>query len=149
MNATIAITLAAAAAGILDLGAATFLSLRRGMSIESLLQFVASGVLGEAAFRGGTAAALAGLLLHFLIAASWSAAYFCLGLRFPSLPRHPVVAGVLLGVVVHLTMSLVVLPLSMTPKRPFALDAWLIQLLVHVAFVGLPIALVQARWPKG
>ena len=57
------------AVGVLDItDAILFWWLRNGVSPTRILQSVASGLLGAAAFEGGTKTALLGLLLHFLIA---------------------------------------------------------------------------------
>jgi hypothetical protein len=149
MNMLIAIVLSSAVAGTLDLSSAVFLAKKRGMSFTALLQFVASGALGEAAFQGGLGTATAGMLFHYLIAVLWATAYYLLRGTLPDTLIHPFAFGALYGVVVHLVMSLVVIPLSRTPKKPFAWQPWLIQLPIHVAFVGLPIALVQSWWLRG
>jgi hypothetical protein len=53
--------------GILDLISAYALFLSRGGSFTRLLQFIASGALGESSFRGGKTTAALGLLFHFVI----------------------------------------------------------------------------------
>jgi hypothetical protein len=146
MNTLIAIAVSAAAAGTLDLFSAIFLAHKRGMSPTAVLQFVASGALGESALKGGPGAATAGLFFHYLIALFWAAACSMLAGERPELLAHPFASGILYGVVIHLIMSLIVLPLSRTPKRPFAWAAWIIQLAIHAAFVGLPIVLIQSWW---
>jgi uncharacterized membrane protein YagU involved in acid resistance len=146
MNTLIAITLSSAVAGLTDMAASGTLRRMQGTSLTALLQFVASGALGSAAFGGGLRTATIGLFFHFLIAVLWSAAYFLVGRALPSALMRPFVFGALYGIVVHLVMSLVVIPLSRTPRRPFAWQPWLIQLPIHIAFVGLPIALVQSWW---
>lgn len=144
MNAFATIASSSAVAGTLDLASALFLAKQRGSSAAALLRFVASGALGEAALRGGSGTAAAGLGFHYLIAVLWAAAYFVGGQQLPMLFAHPIAFGALYGIAIHLVMSLVVLPLSRTPKRPFAWRPWLVQLPIHVAFVGLPIALIQS-----
>jgi hypothetical protein len=47
------IILAGSICGILDLISASILFLARGGTFERLLQFIASGALGESSFRGG------------------------------------------------------------------------------------------------
>jgi hypothetical protein len=137
------IALSSAVAGTLDIASALQLAKRRGMSARTLLQFVASGALGPSAFKDGIATAIAGLGFHYLISTLWAAAYFGLSRQCLELLRHPAIFGALYGILVHLVMSFVVLPLSRCDRRPFALQPWLIQLGVHIVCVGLPIALVQ------
>ena len=57
------------AAGVLDaVDALVAYKLAYGMSPLVIYQFVASGLLGKAAYAGGAATALLGLAVHFLIA---------------------------------------------------------------------------------
>ncbi len=115
----------------------------------SLLQFIASGAFGKSSFQGGQSTAMAGLLFHYLITGTWAAVYFFwVGQRATTLMELFAV-GALYGVVIHLMMSLVVVRLSRTPKRPFIWKAWLIQLPIHIALVGLPIALIQSWLRRG
>jgi len=62
------ILLAGSVCGVLDLTSAWALFKLKGGSLEKLLQFVASGALGESAFRSGKRGAAAGVLFHFSIA---------------------------------------------------------------------------------
>ena len=55
------------AGGTLDILFAISFAAYNGMAAERLLQVVASGALGQAAFSGGHATAAIGLLCHFLI----------------------------------------------------------------------------------
>ena len=56
-------------AGTLDICAAFLTAwLRAGVTPVRVLHFVASGLIGAAAFNGGARTAILGLALHFLIA---------------------------------------------------------------------------------
>ena len=54
-------------AGTLDITYAITYSAWRGTPPQALLQFVASGLLGQPSFEGGTGTAALGLLLHYLM----------------------------------------------------------------------------------
>ena len=56
--------------------------------------------------------------------------------------------GTIYGAVVHVVMSRIVLPLSAAPKRVFSAKAFLIQLAIHICFVGLPIALMLSHFAR-
>jgi uncharacterized membrane protein YagU involved in acid resistance len=134
-------------AGALDiLFAITFAYVEGGVSPISLLQTVASGVLGEASYQGGVGAAAFGLALHFLISLLLAAAYVLASQRIGVLTKHPVVAGALFGIGVFLLMRLVVLPLSAFPHpvrfRPLAS---VLDLLSHMFLFGVPIALAARK----
>jgi len=138
--------LAGSVCGLLDLISATALYKWKGVSSERLLQFIASGALGESAFRHGKKSAALGFLCHFSIAFLAAAAYYTASRRFAFLTSHAFVSGLLYGVLIHLFMSFVVIPLSRTPKREFTASAFLQQLLVHAFVVGPSISLVVAHY---
>jgi len=128
--------------GVLDLISATALFRLNGGSFERLLQFVASGALGESAFIGGKKSAVAGLLIHFSIAFTAAGVYYATSRRLPFLVRHALIGGILYGVAIHLFMSFAVIPLSRIPKRKFSAGAFLSQLAVHMLVVGPSISVV-------
>ncbi len=134
-------------AGVLDITYALTFSALRGVTTTQVLQFVASGLIGRAAFGGGRATAALGLLLHFLIALLIAAIYYGASLRLPTLLRRPLLWGPLFGVAAYFVMNYVVVPLSATPKpsSPFSLASFVSGLLVHAFFIGLPIALFARR----
>jgi uncharacterized membrane protein YagU involved in acid resistance len=142
-----AILVGGAIAGALDiLFAITFAYVEGGVPPMSLLQTVASGVLGKASYEGGAGAAALGLALHFLISLLFAAAYVLASRRIDVLTKHPVIAGAVFGIGVFLVMRLVVLPLSAFPHpvrfRPLAS---VLDLLSHMFLFGVPIALAAMK----
>jgi uncharacterized membrane protein YagU involved in acid resistance len=143
------ITVAGLLAGALDITATlTLVSVTLQMPVEKLLQGIASGALGASAFKGGKRTAALGLFFHFLIAWIAAAIFFVASRRFLFLIEHPVFYGALYGVVVHLAMSRVILPLSRAPKREFSAKAFFTQLVIHILFVGLPIAVTVSYFSR-
>jgi hypothetical protein len=140
------ISLAGLLSGVLDLTATSILVRTQGIPFERLLQTIASGALGPSAFQGGRKTAAAGLFFHFFIAFAAAFVYYTISRRVTILLDHPLLAGLLYGAAVHLVMSRIVVPLSAVPKRKFSTKAFLIQLVFHMFFVGLPIALVVGRF---
>ena len=124
-------------------------------SAERMFQGIAAGLLGKAAFSGGAATAALGVALHFAIATGWSAAFVVAVRRWPELRRRlasrygALEVGAALGVVVWAGMRFVVVPLSQA--RTGRLLSWVtvIMVLGHMAFVGLPIALVVRGRRRG
>jgi hypothetical protein len=117
-----------------------------GVPAMRVLQSVASGVLGKAAYSGGAPAAALGLALHFAMAYVFACAFLLSSRRFVLLVRRPVLSGVLFGVMVFLVMRLVVLPLSAFPHPvTFKPVATILDLLSHMFFFGVPIALAVSR----
>ena len=136
--------LAGALAGVLDILAAFAVSWPRVPPVR-VLQYIASGVLGPAAFRGGGVTAGVGLALHFVIATGAAAAYYAASRHWPPLRRYPVACGLAYGVVVYLVMNAVVLPLSRVTVRGTSWTSVLVMIAIHMVCVGLPIALVISR----
>ena len=135
-------------AGTLDIAYAILFSyFRAGISPTRILQSVASGLLGRDAYSGGLTIAALGLGLHFLIAFTATAAFFTGARWFPILISHPIISGVIYGVLIYAIMNYVVIPLSRFPPRATA-PAKVIMItgiLVHMFFIGVPIALAARR----
>lgn len=138
-------------AGAIDITyACVFSYLRRGVPPGQILQSVASGALGRAAFEGGTPAAALGLAFHFLIALIWATIYYLASRRLTVLARAPYVCGVVYGLLIFAAMNYVVIPLSAAPfgAPPPSSPAFSVGLLVHMLGIGLPIALATRRFSK-
>src|SRR5882757_592374 len=135
------ILLAGLTCGVLDISVTLTLSKLNGIPPKRLLQGVASGALGQKSFEGGGSTAALGLAIHFLIALVAAAVYYVASRELGILIEDAVLGGLLYGIAVHLFMSFVVLPLSAL-RRPFSIKFFMTQLIVHMFFVGLPIALI-------
>jgi len=138
-------------AGAIDITyACVFSYIRRAVPPARILQSVASGALGEAAFNGGMPTAALGLLLHFLIALIWATIYYFASRKVRVLARVPYVCGVVYGLVIFALMNYAVIPLSRAPfgAPAFSSPAFNFGLLVHMLGIGLPIALATRRYSK-
>jgi uncharacterized membrane protein YagU involved in acid resistance len=142
------ITVAGLLAGALDITATSTLMSLQGMPLERLWQGIASGALGSSSFKGGKRTAALGLFFHFAIAFTVAAIYYAISRQLPITTERPVLCGTLYGVIVHLVMSRIVVPLSAAPKREFSAKAFVTQLVIHICFVGLPIALTVAHFTR-
>jgi hypothetical protein len=133
-------------AGLLDILDAFIVTRLNGGTPTRVLQFIASGVLGNGAFQGGVPAAALGLALHFLIALSAAAAYYAIASRWSAVIRHPWLAGPVFGVALYFVMNLVVLPLAgFRGGLPAAPPALINGLAIHAFGVGMPIAWMASR----
>jgi hypothetical protein len=119
----------------------------RGARPIAILQSIASGLLGRAAFQGGVGTAILGTLLHFFIAFTASAIFYFAARQFAFLRRHAVIWGLLYGGAIYFVMNWIVVPLSAVPKpRPAVPAISLINgVLAVVLLVGLPISLIVNR----
>ncbi len=149
-NALKAILFGGLLAGVLDLTAACMSSyLTNGVNPVRVFQAIASGLLGAESYKGGAWTAVFGVFLHFVIAFGAAVVYFAVSRKFKFLINQAVISGVIYGIAVFWFMQLVVLPLSaFQRKNPFELQPIIIGLVIHILFVGLPIALVISHYSK-
>ncbi|MEQ1832033.1 MAG: DUF1440 domain-containing protein [Candidatus Eisenbacteria bacterium] len=141
---------AGALAGMLDLTAALLQAFFRGRPALRVLQSIASGWLGKAAYSAGPASAALGVVSHFAIATVWAALYAWTARRSPQLVRHAWQWGAAYGLIVYAVMYEVVLPLSAIHHRiARSPQDTMVGLAIHVVCVGWPIALVaRAHTPR-
>ena len=140
------ILIATLVAGTLDILSAFVFAGLAGATPFGVLRYVASGPFGEAPTPTMGWAAV-GLAVHFAIMAAMAAAYMLVASRVPALLRHPVPAGLAYGLLLWLIMYWVVKPLRW-PEAPLPHTLYAVanQLFSHCILVGLPIALVAARY---
>lgn len=114
--------------------------------IMSSLQYTASGIMGDAAFAGGLATALLGLVLDFIMITIMAGVFIFSVDRIPLLRRNVILGSILYGFGIFIVMNLIVLPLSAAPALP-APPLWLLIELVlqHILLIGLPLGLL-VRW---
>ena len=131
-------------AGALDIIAAIVTNLQ--VPARVVLQSVASGLLGPAAYRGGWPTAWLGLASHFAIMLVIAVIFVAAAAAIPALRRLWIPVGVVFGVAVWLAMAFVVVPMSASSLTPPAdLMTALKPIIVHIVAVGLPIAWVTRR----
>jgi hypothetical protein len=141
-----AILLAGLIIGLLD-GAAACISayLQKEVTPGTVFRYVATGVFGKDAFKGGTPMALLGLLFHFMVATGWTALFFLAYPRIKFLSWNKYIVGIVYGVFILFAMNLVVVPISNVPNsNPGSVQ--LLQLFIHMFIVGLPISLLANRY---
>jgi len=116
-----------------------------GSPVTRLWQGVASTLLGRSAFDGGTTTALIGVLMHFGVALTWSSVFYFIVMRWGwirrllATPYGVIKVAALYGPFVWLVMSLVVIPLALRRPPSIVTVRWLVQLVGHFPFVGIPI----------
>ena len=137
-------------AGTLDMTYACVWSwFKAGVDPVTIMQSVATGLLGSAAYEGGAATAVLGVVAHYFIILVAAALFWAASRKFDVLTRRAVICGLLYGAVIYVVMTQVVLPLSAFPhEQKFPLASVLRNLAVHMFFVGLPIALMTRRFSR-
>lgn len=138
-----AVLVAGLLAGALDYLAAVVAS---GAGFVRVGQAIASGVYGRAAFQGGEAMAVQGAVFHFAIMMVIAWTYVFASRFLPALTRRWWLWGPLFGIAVWTAMRFVVVPMSnAVGAGDPTLVRMLIQIGIHMAFVGLPIGFCAAR----
>ncbi len=134
--------------GVLDFfDAWLFFGVYAGAGFQRVWQGVAAGLLGrDAAIAGGWATTFLGIFLHFVVSFGVAVVYFLASSRIAFMVRRPVITGLAYGVIVHLIMKYIVIPLSAIGViTAYSLPNALNSFIGHALLVGLPVAMV-ASW---
>ena len=134
-----------------DFVCATMLSVfAYGSTFSRLWQGVAAAVLGAPAMSMGARGVAAGLVLHLLVALTWSAIFVLALARSTALrravasTRGAIGVAVVYGPLIWLIMSLAVIRLATGRPTVFGFRWW-VQLFAHVPFVTLPLVFTARR----
>jgi len=141
------IALATLVAGALDILFAIVLTLSYGRDPANMLRYVASGPFPPATEMGAAGSVL-GLLTHFALMAIMVALFVLTARQWPSLLEKPIQSGVLYGLVTYVAMNWIVVPLRFETPLPPPPISIATQLFAHIILVGLPIALITARYMR-
>jgi hypothetical protein len=135
-------------AGILDISSAFILAYPKSVAPNQVLQGVAAGLVGrESAVKGGLATAGLGLAIHFFIAFVVATVFYMASRKLVYLTRHPIISGLLYGVVVYGVMYWIVMPLAYPIVHPSA-SRDVTAVCVHMFLIGMPIALIVRRYSR-
>ena len=109
-------------------------------------QFIASGLLGDAAYTGGLATALLGVILELVMTIIIAGIFFFSADRIPFLRKNVIVGSLLYGIGVFIVMNFVVLPLSAATVSAPPPMGLLIEIIVeHMLLIGLPLGIIVQR----
>lgn len=131
------------AAGALDLVfACGYWAIANGVPAERILQSIASGVLGQASYQGGTGSAFLGFMLEFVMTLAMAVAYYLASGKFDVLWRRPISMGIAYGLILFVVMNFVVVPLSNAVVQGVGNDLWTwASVAAHIFVVAIPISL--------
>jgi hypothetical protein len=113
-----------------------------------VLQSIASGALGRAAFGGGVQTMLLGLALQEFISVVAAATYVYASTFLPLLLKRPVLCGLGFGAAVNLFLTFIVKPLSLALSRPLGPLLFSEALAANMILFGIPIALIAAWFAR-
>ena len=114
-----------------------------GTPFMSVLQYIASGIMGEAAYAGGLRTTLLGVVLELVMTILIAGIFVLSADRISILRKNVIVGSLLYGFGVFVVMNLVVLPLSAAPALP-APPLWMLIeiILEHMLLIGLPLGIL-------
>ena len=139
------IAIATAVSGTLDILFAMILTVLFGREIGNMLRYVGSGPF-PAATEMGFAGAVLGLLVHFALMAIMAAALMLVARQRPQLLERPVLLGIVFGLITYAIMNLIVVPVRFDVPLPPSARSIGTQLFAHIVLVGIPMALIAARY---
>jgi uncharacterized membrane protein YagU involved in acid resistance len=111
-----------------------------------ILKYIASGILGKEAFSGGGLVILLGLILHYIIAFSFTILFFWLFTKIKILSRSKIITGILYGIFIWVVMNLIVVPLSNIPARPFDIVNAIINAVILIVCIGIPLSFMANKF---
>ena len=113
-----------------------------------IFKFIASGVFGQAAFKGGYEMVVSGVIFHYLIALAFTYAFYLLYPFFKKMLLNTYLVAVVYGFITWVIMNLMVVPVSKIGFHPIKTETILIGMLVLMICLGLPVALIADRHYK-
>ncbi|MBA3351392.1 MAG: hypothetical protein H0U23_03015, partial [Blastocatellia bacterium] len=97
---------------------------------------------------GGIPTVILGAIIHFAVAFGVAIGFYLFARTFPIVLRRWWISGVVCGVTVFLVMAYLILPLSAVRQAPFSWNGLVVTILIHILFVGLPVAYIAQRFSK-
>lgn len=122
--------------GTLDLAYAFAAYALVGVAPIRILQSIASGIQGRAAYEGGVGSAVLGAVAHYGIVVVMAAVFVLAWQMLPLVRARPILAGMIYGAGLFFVMNYVVVPLSNSPGTPPQGWFWIGGLAVHILLVG-------------
>jgi hypothetical protein len=138
-------------AGTLDITDNLIFNQLRGITPKMVFQYIASGLIGMQAFRGGLLSTALGVAIHYTIALIWTGVFYGASRKLAILSRRPVLSGLVYGGAIYLFMNFIVLPLSRVPhpRSAITIASRVNAVLALLLFIGLPISLLVRRYSSG
>lgn len=136
--------------GTLDiLSAFIYVFIKTGNFIPlGILKFIASGIFGKDAASGGSFMALAGLIIHYCIAFTFTMIFFWLYSRVKALSKAKIITGIIYGIFIWIIMNLIILPLTNVAYRPFNIVNAIINIGILIICIGIPLSFMAASFYK-
>ncbi len=120
--------------------------LASGKGPEGVLRFIASGVFGKRAFSDGNLMIVWGLLFHYAIAFSFTTFFYWLYPKIKLMAANKLLTGIIYGIFIWAVMSVIVVPLSNTPKFNFNFLKAIKAILILICMIGLPLSFLAKKY---
>ncbi len=135
-------------AGTLDITDNLIFNQLRGITPKMVFHYIASGLVGARAFRGGLASVALGVAIHYTIALTWTGVFYAASRKLTILSRRPVASGLVYGGAIYVYMNFIVLPLSGVPhpRSTVTIASRVNGVLALLLFIGLPVSLLIRRY---
>ena len=134
-------------AGTLDIMTAMILFyINTGNDPQIVLKYISSAILGPQAFKEGLEIVFLGLVLHYIIAYSFTILFFMLYPKISFLSKNKYVSGIVYGVIIWMIMNLAIVPFSRANQAPFDLKGVITGVLIIILMVGLPVSIMANRY---
>ena len=105
-----------------------------------VLHYIASGVFGSDAYKGGLEMAIWGLLFHFVIAFAFTILFFMLFRSLPAIRRIGLLSGILYGPFMWAVTQFIVIPLSkISSSSPLHFIDVTIAISILIVCIGIPL----------
>lgn len=128
----------------------TMLPSSAGAAVAALLmsfRFTAAVLVGPSAYQSASAVPL-GIVLHLCVSIGWALGFVWAVRSQPQLVRHPWISGAAFGLVVYVFMQIVLITAGVYHRAGSPAELT-IQLVSHIVFFGIPVALVASRLLRG
>jgi hypothetical protein len=116
--------------------------IQSGKGPQGVLKFITSGIFGEAAFSGGSKMIWLGLLFHYIIVLAFTLFFYWLYSRLTFLHKSIFLTAVLYAIFTWSVMTLIVVPLSNTPKFDFNAIKAIKNIVILIFTIGLPLSII-------
>jgi hypothetical protein len=114
-----------------------------------VLRYIAGAVFGKEKANSENSMFFFGALFHFIIAYSFTIAFFLIYPHIPFLSKSRLITGVVYGIIIWVVMNRLVVPQTKIGHRPFVLKNATIAAGILIVAIGIPLSYFAYRFYYG
>ncbi|MEQ8474007.1 MAG: hypothetical protein RIC35_22615 [Marinoscillum sp.] len=114
-------------------------------NVTGVLKFIASGAIGNAAMDGGYEMVCLGLIIHYIIAYSFTVGFFLIYPLVPLLRKSILINTIFYGCFIWSFMNFLILPLTHNPPGPVELVHVSTNIGILIYAIGFPVVFMAKR----